>query len=162
MFTINMDRLSIANEVLGLMLPECNLSFSASKGYLMISWKGNWQARRTTKRWRCGNDFYPPYALPTGGNHTVAIANLAAWIKGEKCYPLRVWSYWVSGAIKMTPQGIVDILRDGGYSAESNCGFCGESIERGWDWYEAVGVGCTAGISCAKYPAQPNRGSLAA
>jgi len=154
MSAIDMDRISVANEVLGLILPKCNLSFSVSKGYLMLSWHGSWQERKTTKRWMCGRNFYPPYTLPTGGTHTVAIANLAAWIRGKKCYPLTTWSHWVSDAVKMTPPRIVEILREGGYSAEANCGFCGEPIERGWDWYYAVGVGCLASIDCAKHPAR--------
>ncbi len=146
---IDSKKLEVANNVLSLMGQDIWLSID--KGYLQINWK-HWKTNGTiTKRWMCAKNFYPPYDLPTGGTHTVAIACLAQWVRGQKCYPLSTWKYWCTETVGMTPTNIPDILEAGGYPIGKTCGFCGKEITGSWDWYFDVGIGCLRRGQCENY-----------
>lgn len=146
---IDLQKLEVANNVLSLI--EKGIWLSVKGSYLQINWK-HWKTEKvTTKRWMCGGNFYPPYTLPTGGTHTVAIACLAQWIRGQKCYPLTTWKYWCGKTVGMTPANIPDILEAGGYPVEQACGFCGKEIAGSWDWYFDVGMGCRHRQQCENY-----------
>jgi len=152
---IDLQKLEVANKVLSLI--DQDIWFSVNKNYLQINWK-HWSNRKhlssekiITKRWMCAKNFYPPYQLPTGGTYTQAIACLAQWVRGQKCYPLATWKYWCTEAIGMTPSNIPKILEDGGYPTGKTCGFCSKEITGSWDWYFDVGVGCLNRSKCENY-----------
>lgn len=145
---IDLQKLAVANNVLSVM--EKNIWFSIDKSYLQINWK-TWDSRVLTRRWMCGENFYPPYTLPTGGTYTVAIACLAQWMRGKKCYPLTTWKYWCGKSVGMTPASILDILETSGYPVDSACGFCGKEIVGSRDWYFDLGMGCRHRQQCENY-----------
>ena len=146
---MDIPKLEVANNVLSLMGKE--FWFTIANNYLQINWK-HWKTEETaTKRWMCSDNFYPPYRLPTGGTYTQAIACLAQWIRGKKCYSLANWKYWCTEAIGMTPVNIPDILQVGGYPSDKTCGFCGKEVIGRWDWYFDVGIGCMFRSKCENY-----------
>lgn len=145
---IDLKKLEVANKVLSLI--EKNIWFSINKKYLQINWR-TWDGKTATRRWMCGKNFYPPYTLPTGGTYTIAIACLAQWVRGKKCYPLATWKYWCCAAVGMTPANVPSILEAGGYPVDQTCGFCGKELAGSWDWYFDVGVGCRHRQQCENY-----------
>jgi len=109
-------------------------------------WYVVWESRGATvsRRWavRGGQDFYATWShrWPGGGTAMTALSQLVRWLRGQPVLPIATWRYWSTDKIKLLPESAVGVLRDGGYPDVATCVLCGESIQRGFDWWSLDGV----------------------
>jgi len=90
-----------------------------------------------------------------GSNRSMAIAQLAHWLRGRRRYSLHVWRYWVGPPVKLGNERTLELLEatDYGDPEMTACVACGDPEVDSLDWWtspEGVTGPCHMGPNCIK------------